>query len=466
MPQSAFAGSVDQVRKTAAEVFVAGFPMVLTDAVRQLHPLGLNRILHLPANPADVAPGLADEDVFTAGTTAWIDLSTGPVVLQLPDMQGRYFNLALIDTAGATIAGFGPRTGHAGGGDIALAGPSWQGEVPGNLEVVRAPSEQVWAITRISASSGADRKTAELLAERQSVARLEGGRAGPHGPMLRLDPPTSTCIQGVADLEPDAFLHRFNLLIDRAPGRVRDAIQSVNASVSELLGLFNERASSPVHVRDAVRKGFTDAFKSIRDAAQLDPAEGSWRARCGAEPSWLGPLMRAARAYRCLGAPLPADIHTLVCQVDESARPLHGSERYRIHFAPEAAPPVEAFWSLTTTPRPVGQQRSNLGDRQELAFNRDGSLDLLIQSTPPAEAWRPNWLPTPAAGFVLSIHLHWPKPTALGGPWRMPPVERLGSGFARRTSASDSERNDPPEEPSPDDELRPVSLHSTGAPPP
>ena len=454
-PQSTFAGSIDQVRRTAGEVFVAGFPLVLVDAVRQLHPLGLNRILHLPANSADVAPGLADEDVHTVATTAWIDLSAGPLVLQLPDMQGRYFNLALIDTAGATIAGFGPRTGHGGGGEIAIAGPTWQGELPGRLTAVKSPSEQVWAIVRISANSAADRKAAETLAERQSLARLEGGSAGAQGPMLRLDPPTSTCIQRVADLEPDAFLQRFSLLIDRAPGRVRDAIQPINASVSELLGIFDEKAGSPSDVRDAVRKGFADAFKSIRDAAQLDPVEGTWRARCGAEPSWLGPLMRAARAYRCLGAPPPADIHALVCQVDESSRPLHGSERYRIHFAPEAGPPVEAFWSLTTTPRPVGQSRTSLGDRQQLTFNRDGSLDLLIQTTPPAEAWRANWLPAPAGRFVLSIHLLWPKPAALGGSWRMPPVERLGSGFARRTSTSDRERSDPSAEPPPDDELRP-----------
>src|SRR5205814_9105433 len=191
------------------------------------------------------------------------------------------------------------------GGEITVAGPTWRGELPDRQDLVKSPSEQVWAITRISAATNADRKAAELLAERQSVVRLDDGNAGGYGAMLRLDPPTSTCIQGVADLEPDAFLQRFGLLIDRAPGPVRDAIQPIHASVSELLAMFSERTKSSGDVRIAVRKGFADAFKLIRETAQLDPAESSWRARCGAEPTWQGPLMRAARAYRCLGVPLP-----------------------------------------------------------------------------------------------------------------------------------------------------------------
>ena len=43
-----------------------------------------------------------------------------------------------------------------------------------------------------------------------------------------------------------------------------------------------------------------------------------------------------------------------------------------------------------------------------------------------------NWLPAPSGPFELTMRLDWPTEPALSGAWRMPPVERLGSRFARR----------------------------------
>ena len=53
-------------------------------------------------------------------------------------------------------------------------------------------------------------------------------------------------------------------------------------------------------------------------------------------------------------------------------------------------PPVEGFWWLSTKPAAPDDRRHGLGDRSDLTLNPDGSLDLIVQSKPPAVAQIPE----------------------------------------------------------------------------
>ena len=73
-----------------------------------------------------------------------------------------------------------------------------------------------------------------------------------------------------------------------------------------------------------------------------------------------------------------------------------------VHFEPGQLPPADAFWSLTLydssgffVPNPIN--RYAVGDRSDLSFNPDGSLDIYLQSTQPSDPEKAkNWLPSPA----------------------------------------------------------------------
>jgi len=140
---------------------------------------------------------------------------------------------------------------------------------------------------------------------------------------------------------------------------------------------------------------------------------------------------RAAVAMVGLGANLPPDAMYPNTRVDQDGKPLDGSQRYRVHFKAGELPPVNAFWSVTAynaqdffIDNPL--HRYALGDRDALAFNADGSLDLLLQATPPAGEQTKNWLPVRSGEpFLLNARLYWPKPAALNGAWGMPAVERI-----------------------------------------
>ena len=64
-------------------------------------------------------------------------------------------------------------------------------------------------------------------------------------------------------------------------------------------------------------------------------------------------------------------------------------------------------------------------NRDKLAFNPDGSLDLYVQRESPGKDKEVNWLPTPASGpFTMNLRLYWPKPEVLNETWKPPMVVR------------------------------------------
>ena len=117
--------------------------------------------------------------------------------------------------------------------------------------------------------------------------------------------------------------------------------------------------------------------------------------------------MRAIADKIGLGA-LPPNIAIYpIAQTERAGHPLNGaSTRYVAHFPAGDLPvPVQAFWSLTMyeangffVANPW--ERFTLGDRSNLQYEKDGSLNVYIQTAEPAgEAERDNWLPAPAGPF-------------------------------------------------------------------
>jgi len=99
-------------------------------------------------------------------------------------------------------------------------------------------------------------------------------------------------------------------------------------------------------------------------------------------------LHRAAVAFAGLGANPIQDAVYPSLFADANGDPLRADRRYQMHFDKDQIPPVRAFWSLTMyderqlfTANPI--DRYAIGDRDKLAFNPDGSLDLYVQRISP-----------------------------------------------------------------------------------
>jgi hypothetical protein len=140
-------------------------------------------------------------------------------------------------------------------------------------------------------------------------------------------------------------------------------------------------------------------------------------------------LKRAILAQQGLGANVPEDAIYPINLGDESGKPLDGANKYTITFEKGAAPPVNAFWSITLYDAKGFQVGNSLNrfavsSGMPFKYNADGSLDLYIQNENPGKEQEANWLPAPKAPFNLLLRMYAPKSEALIGKWGPPAVVR------------------------------------------
>lgn len=139
-------------------------------------------------------------------------------------------------------------------------------------------------------------------------------------------------------------------------------------------------------------------------------------------------LKRASVAYLGLGALGPEDAVYLSYTQDTEEQNLSGQNKYVIHFEPKQTPPALAFWSITSYDKsgylienPI--RRYAIGDRSNLKYNTDGSLDIFVQKDNPGADKESNWLPVSKDEFNLSLRVYWPKDEYLKtGNWIKPPI--------------------------------------------
>jgi hypothetical protein len=95
-------------------------------------------------------------------------------------------------------------------------------------------------------------------------------------------------------------------------------------------------------------------------------------------------------------------------------------------------PPVNAFWSLTLYELPSSLLFANALNRYlinspmlpNLKRDPDGGITLFVQNESPGNGKEANWLPAPKGPFFMVMRLYWPKPAALTGKWKAPPLQR------------------------------------------
>lgn len=442
------------IRREAAEVYVLAFPLFLMDTVRQTHPMSLSQFHLVGADGARLAPGLFEDDPRIILSSAWIDLSDGPMMVRLPHMHGRHFSLTILDAAGERLLNLGSRTGADRGLDLVLVGPRWTGDVPGGLRAKRSATDCCWAVSRIHAHSMMDRGDAVAVARRQTLCRLDYDVETPAVTDTVLEPFPAPCLRQVLEITPGRFFRRLETLLDRATvlhSEERAALNRVRRSI----GNPDEAAWAPETVKELAR-GFAEGVSAIQaEASDVYSEQGpGWRGlapapELGAEPA----LRRAARAYESLGAPPREDQLTLVCAHDDTGRILSGANAYRIRLTEPAMPPADAFWRLYARPAAGPQYRTGIGSRNDMLLGADGLLDITIQHPLPEATAISNWLPAPEGEMALVMHIHSPRAAALSGAWRLPAVERLDPGYRQRRRVR---RSQPPPEGSFSTELLPA----------
>jgi hypothetical protein len=178
--------------------------------------------------------------------------------------------------------------------------------------------------------------------------------------------------------------------------------------------------------------GFGLAFVTAHAYARMKAVRvNGWITMPGLGDPGNGMLMRAACAQL-----FPGPVNTSAEAVywwtnsDGAGAALSGRHGYVLRFPAGGLPPNNAFWSLTMgdarnrfVANPL--RRYSVSDRSGLVPNPDGSVDVYLQTTPPAGR-ESNWLPAPSGKFILWLRVYEPGPPILDGSYVVPAVARAG----------------------------------------
>ena len=108
--------------------YVYGLPLLNQQRVIQVFPpntlINVTR-LSTPAQRLVVLP-----NVDTVYTVARLRLQDGPLVLQVPELNGRYYTMQLLDAYTNSFAYVGRRTTGTRPGRFAIVPPRWRGRLP------------------------------------------------------------------------------------------------------------------------------------------------------------------------------------------------------------------------------------------------------------------------------------------------------------------------------------------------
>jgi hypothetical protein len=127
--------------------------------------------LHPPASAPNVLTVGTNRDTLLMGGV--LDLSKGPQVLHVPDMNGRYYSVQFTNMSNNTVFAYvGKRTTGTEAGDYLITGPKWKGKVTTDMKQISSPKNSVGVIGRVLVESDSDLATAHKLAEQIQLTPL------------------------------------------------------------------------------------------------------------------------------------------------------------------------------------------------------------------------------------------------------------------------------------------------------
>ena len=164
--------------------YVSSIPPLIYNGIEKAVQQGLGSGSAIPVNTLYTVPQLASpsarsyllrtgantDTLYSAG---WLDLKEKPLVLHVPEMNGRYYSVQLTDPkTGTDFAYVGSRTTGAQAGDYLITGPGWTGSVPPGMKRIPSPDNRVLILGRVLVENAGDLATAYGLSKQITLSVL------------------------------------------------------------------------------------------------------------------------------------------------------------------------------------------------------------------------------------------------------------------------------------------------------
>jgi hypothetical protein len=407
--------------KTVADAYI--YLLGRTLVIRQEHidrkvdNFGYNTIKYNPLGSADFVNPNFDVAYFEAWFA--VDDRT-PVLLEIPEIKGRYYTAQILDEWGEVIVNINDRTFPSKPyGSFALVKPDFPGAIPVDAARIELHSSKAKMLGRVEIKGDPD--GAVRLQQQFKVAAL--------GTPLIAPPPAITMFENMDLIGTQIFDDvdvRLSSALDVAPNAA-EMQQKVRAVAAYVASGKEARAAVDAQLRGTIAQFKEDAL------TKTATYRNHWL--CANAGGNYGADYRLRTAANCAGiwANTPGEVVYFIGSRDADQQPLNGSDSYVMHFPADKLPAsvANAYWSVIlvgvpdyrVVPNPM--KRYNFNDHSQLQRETDGSLKIGIGPKPVSGVPESNWLPS-AEGkpFSLTFRIYVPKEVAQQCEWTPPPATR------------------------------------------
>lgn len=404
------------------------------------------------SNPSYQSGGSPNCD--TLYSTAWVDLAKEPLVLSVPEITDRFYNIEMASLDSDNFAYVGTRATGTQAGHYLIAGPSWAGPVPANVSDILPRSRTPIAFLLGRTGVNSDAAEEVQLAYERSLGYTLTPLSRWIDPGLEPEDPPRAMVPANLDYEnPQGTWLTINQAMTQSPPGTYPAIAQ-----TELINLFATIGIGPHQRLDAQTQAtLTGLQTAATEGLSLLKAMSYGRGK--PVNGWTYPptdLGRAGEhsdyitraALQALGGIIandPDEAVYLNCSTDGDGVPLQSRETYTMTFTPPPAgsgfPPIvegfHGFWSVTLyTPsynllEGSNNYTINSYDPDFSKRMKDGGLRIVIKATDPGQmedGW--YWLQSPkdsnpdgGSDFFLILRVYVPGPTVSGSQtWPPPPI--------------------------------------------
>ena len=429
----------DDLRTLSYEAALYFYPLVTMDITRLQAinaPAGTkpgfgppNEFHHFRAFPTADFRNVVRPNFDTLYSSAFLDLTAGPVILHAPDTDDRYYMLPLIDMWTDVFANPGKRTTGTDAKDFVVTGPGYTGELPDGLPVIAAPTPYVWIIGRTQTNGPADYDAVHKVQDGYSITPV--GEAPNHV----VDPEYDTTTEPLKLVNnmstADFFTYAADLLAVNPPHPTDFSqlarIANLGIVAGESFDASRFSAEELAEIDTGRAAALQDMLAALNTLGTNIDGWTTFTETMGVYGNYY--FKRAVVTLVGLGANPAEDAVYPLLTADADGNPVAGENDYVIHFDADKLPPAYAFWSVTMYDAEGFQvanelDRFAIGDRDPLTYNADGSLDLYLQHTNPGPERESNWLPAPLGPLGITMRLYAPKREVLDGRWHPPAVHK------------------------------------------
>jgi hypothetical protein len=414
--------SVKPDEKTLSDAYIYLLGRALV--IRQEHmdrrgdAFAYNAIKYNPLGSADFVNPNLDVAYFEAWFA--VDDRT-PVLLEIPEIKGRYYTAQILDEWGEVIVNINERTFPSKSyGKFALVKPGFQGTNPIDAARIELHSSKAKMLGRVEIKGDAE---GAVQLQQQFKATALGTPLIPPPPAIAMFENTDLIGVEIFD-DVDA---RLSSALDVAPNAA-ELQQKVRAVAAYVASGKVARAAIDAQLRPIISQFKADAL------TKTAPYRNHWLCANAGGNYGANYRLRTAANYAGIWANSSGEAVYFSAARDANEQPLAGSNSYVMHFPADRLPEsvANAFWSviLVGVPDyrvvPNALNRYNFNNYSGLQKETDGSLKIAVGPKPVSGVPESNWLPSAESKpFSLTFRTYVPKEAAQQCEWTPPPLAKI-----------------------------------------